>query len=153
LTTILVAPAMREGGGSSGLTRSIDAAQSTQTADSLSAATFAAVQRFNGAFNRHDVAAVMAAQTEDCVFENTAPAPDGARFEGQAAVRAFWERFFENSPDALFEAEDVFAAGDRAVVRWIYRKTRDGRPWHLRGVDVFRVRDGKVAEKLAYVKG
>jgi ketosteroid isomerase-like protein len=29
----------------------------------------------------------------------------------------------------------------------------DGQPWHLRGVDVFRVRDGKVAEKLAYVKG
>jgi len=30
---------------------------------------------------------------------------------------------------------------------------KDGQPWHLRGVDVFRVRDGKVAEKLAYVKG
>jgi hypothetical protein len=26
-------------------------------------------------------------------------------------------------------------------------------PWHLRGVDVFTVRDGKVAAKLAYVKG
>ena len=25
--------------------------------------------------------------------------------------------------------------------------------WHLRGVDVFTVRDGKVAAKLAYVKG
>ncbi|MBS1243923.1 MAG: hypothetical protein H6R41_460, partial [Deltaproteobacteria bacterium] len=24
---------------------------------------------------------------------------------------------------------------------------------HIRGVDVFRVRDGKVAEKLSYVKG
>ncbi len=24
---------------------------------------------------------------------------------------------------------------------------------HVRGVDVFRVRDGKVAEKLSYVKG
>jgi len=39
------------------------------------------------------------------------------------------------------------------VVRWVYRKIRDGRPWHLRGVDVFRVRDGKVAEKFVYVKG
>jgi hypothetical protein len=30
---------------------------------------------------------------------------------------------------------------------------QDGSAQHLRGVDVFRVRDGKVSEKLAYVKG
>jgi hypothetical protein len=36
---------------------------------------------------------------------------------------------------------------------WVYRKVRSGQPWHLRGVDVFTVRDGKVAAKLAYVKG
>ena len=121
--------------------------------DAQSIATLESVRRFNEAFNRHDVDAVMAAMTDDCVFENTNPAPDGKRYQGQAEVRAFWERFFQNSPDALFEAEDMFAAQDRCAVRWIYRKTRDGQPWHLRGVDVFRVRDGKVAEKLAYVKG
>ncbi|HLI93326.1 MAG TPA: hypothetical protein VKU83_06945 [Puia sp.] len=27
----------------------------------------------------------------------------------------------------------LMAAGSKA--RWIYRKTRDGKPWHLRGVD------------------
>jgi ketosteroid isomerase-like protein len=111
------------------------------------------VQRFNAAFNRHDVDAVMAAMTDDCLFENTNPPPDGARYTGQAEVRAFWEKFFAGAPDAVFEAEEVVALGDRCVVRWIYRKTRDGQAWHLRGVDVFRVRDGKVAEKLAYVKG
>ena len=121
--------------------------------DAQSIATLESVRRFNEAFNRHDIDAVMAAMTDDCVFENTNPAPDGKRYQGQAEVRAFWERFFQNSPDALFEAEDMFAAQDRCAVRWIYRKTRDGQPWHLRGVDVFRVRDGKVAEKLAYVKG
>ena len=121
--------------------------------DAQSIATLESVRRFNEAFNRHDVDAVMAAMTDDCVFENTNPAPDGKRYQGQAEVRAFWERFFQNSPDALFEAEEMFAAQDRCAVRWIYRKTRDGQPWHLRGVDVFRVRDGKVAEKLAYVKG
>jgi hypothetical protein len=30
---------------------------------------------------------------------------------------------------------------------------RNGEPWHLRGVDIFTVREGKVAAKLAYVKG
>jgi ketosteroid isomerase-like protein len=121
--------------------------------DERLAATLAAVARFNEAFNKHDVNGVMAASTDDVIFENTAPAPDGARYEGQAAVRAYWERFFKTSPDARFDEEEIFAAGDRCVVRWIYRKTRDGQPWHLRGVDVFKVRDGKVAEKLAYVKG
>jgi ketosteroid isomerase-like protein len=115
--------------------------------------TIAAVERFNSAFNRHDVNAVMDAMTEDCLFENTSPAPDGTCVEGAAAVKAYWEKFFANNPDAYFEAEDIFAAGDRCLVRWIYRKTKDGKPWHLRGVDVFKVRDGKVAEKLAYVKG
>ena len=52
-----------------------------------SAATAAAVDTFNEAFNRHDVDAVMAAMTDDCVFESTSP-PFGERHEGQAAVRA-----------------------------------------------------------------
>lgn len=99
--------------------------------------TITAVERFNSAFNRHDVNAVMDAMTEDCIFENTSPAPNGTRVEGDAAVRAYWEKFFANNPDAHFEAEDIFAAGDRCVVRWIYRKTKEGKPWHLRGVDVF----------------
>jgi predicted SnoaL-like aldol condensation-catalyzing enzyme len=92
--------------------------------------------------------------TDDCIFENTSPFPDGTRYEGQAAVRTFWADFFAGSPHAHFEAEDTFAAGDRATVRWRYTwKNDDGSEGHIRGVDVFRVRDGKVAEKLAYVKG
>jgi ketosteroid isomerase-like protein len=62
--------------------------------DTLTTATIAVVQRFHEAINRHDIEAVMAAMTEDCVFENTAPPPDGERFEGRAAVRAAWETFF-----------------------------------------------------------
>ena len=113
----------------------------------------AVVRRFNDAFNRHDVDAVMAVMTDDCVFESTRPAPDGARYEGSAAVRAFWEQFFANSPQARFEFTDMFAAGDRCVVRWTYHWVKATGAGHVRGVDVFRVRDGKVAEKLSYVKG
>jgi ketosteroid isomerase-like protein len=114
-------------------------------------ATREAVERFNEAFNRHDVDAVMALMTEDCVFENTSP-PDGQRLEGQAAVRAAWEDFFRASPDARFDAEEIVVAGDRCTVCWCYHWTNGG-AGHIRGVDVLRVRDGKVAEKLAYVKG
>ena len=122
--------------------------------DEVTAATIAAIERFNVAFNNHDVPGVMAAMTDDCVFESTGPQPDGVRFEGQDAVREVWEGFFGSSPNADFEAEDMFAVGDRCTVRWLYRWVdADGKAGHIRGVDVFRVRDGKVAEKLAYVKG
>lgn len=113
----------------------------------------AAVENFNSAFNRHDVDAVMNAMTEDCIFENTSPSPDGTRIQGAAAVREFWVKFFAANPDARFEAEEIFASDNRCVVRWVYHKTKEGKPWHLRGVDIFKVADGKVAEKLAYVKG
>jgi len=115
--------------------------------------TLAAVDKFNAAINNHDINAVMNAMTDDCVFDNTNPPPDGNRFVGAAAVRAFWEKFFASNPDAAFETEEKFATGDRCVVRWVYRKTKEGKPWHLRGVDVFKIRNGKVAEKIAYVKG
>jgi ketosteroid isomerase-like protein len=119
-----------------------------------SAETLAVIERFNEAFNNHDVDGIMATMTDDCVFESTGPSPDGQRFQGQAAVRALWRQFFRGSPSAHFTVEDCFAAGDRCTVRWRYRWTNaDGSGGHVRGVDVFRVRDGKVAEKLAYVKG
>jgi len=115
--------------------------------------TRSVIDRFNEAFNRHDADAVAAMLTDDTVFEDTSPAPDGRRITGKTAVAAFWRDWFGRNGDAVFEAEDVIVTGDRAVVRWIYRKTRNGEPWHIRGVDVFTVRDGKVAAKLAYVKG
>jgi len=115
--------------------------------------TRAVIDRFNEAFNRHDADALAPLLTDDTVFEDTSPAPDGTRIQGKARVVEFWRTWFAKNTDAKFEAEDVIVSGDRAVVRWVYRKMRNGQPWHIRGVDVFTVRDGKVAAKLAYVKG
>jgi len=111
------------------------------------------IDRFNEAFNRHDADGLAAWLTEDTVFEDTSPTPDGRRIEGKAAVVEFWRGWFARNPDARFETEEVIVSGSRATVLWVYRKMRNGQPWHLRGVDVFAVRDGKVAAKLAYVKG
>lgn len=119
----------------------------------LEQVTRATIDNFNDAFNRHDVNGLAALFTDDTVFENTSPAPDGRRIEGRAAVVEFWRGWFEHNPDAQFEAEEVIVSGNRAIVPWVYRKTSRGQPWHLRGVDIFTVRDGKVAAKLAYVKG
>jgi ketosteroid isomerase-like protein len=119
------------------------------TIEDQTTATLAAVERFSAAFGRRDVDGVMAAMSADCRFESTGPAPDGDIFDGAVAVRELWERFFRENPAARFVTEEQFAAGDRCVVRWRYE-------WgtgHVRGVDVIRVRDGLVAEKLSYVKG
>jgi ketosteroid isomerase-like protein len=71
------------------------------------------------------------------------PAPDEERIEGKASVVAFWRGWFARNPDAQFEAEEIIVSGDRAVVRRVYHKLRNGQPCHLRGVDIFTVREGK----------
>jgi ketosteroid isomerase-like protein len=126
---------------------------SEQNSPATAPTTRVVIDGFNEAFNRHDADALADWLTDDTVFEDTSPAPDGRRIEGKATVVAFWRKWFTYNADAVFETEDMIVSGDRAVVRWVYRKQRNGQPWHLRGVDVFTVRDGKVAAKLAYVKG
>lgn len=111
------------------------------------------IDQFNLAFNRHDADVLAELLSDDTVFEDTSPAPDGRRIEGKDAVAEHWRDWFARNLDARFDAEEVIVSGDRAVVLWVYRKTRDGQPWHIRGVDVFTVRENKVAAKLSYVKG
>ena len=106
------------------------------------------VDAFGAAWADHDLDATLALVTEDCVFDATGPAPDGTRHVGPAAIRAAWQAIFDDE-HARFEAEETFSAGDRVVQLWRYTWA-DG---HIRGVDVFKVCDGKVAEKLSYVKG
>jgi ketosteroid isomerase-like protein len=95
----------------------------------------------------------MALVTDDVVFDATSPAPDGARHEGAEAVRQAWAGVFKTS-DLRFTEEESLVEGDRGFVRWRFDWTSDdGSPGHVRGVDILRFRDGKIAEKLSYVKG
>jgi hypothetical protein len=106
------------------------------------------VEAFGAAWAAHDLDTALAMVTDDCVFDATGPAPDGARHVGRDEIRKAWQAIFDDV-GSLFEAEETFGSGDRVVQRWRY-SWGDG---HVRGVDVFTVRDGKVAEKLSYVKG
>ena len=82
------------------------------------------------------------------VFESTNPAPDGRRFEGRDEVREAWRPVFEQLA-GRFDTEELTVAADLVVQRWRY----DWGTGHIRGVDVIRIRDGLIAEKLSYVKG
>jgi ketosteroid isomerase-like protein len=106
------------------------------------------VEKFGAAWAAHDLDATLALVTDDCVFDATGPAPDGIRYVGRDAIRDAWQPIFDDV-SAVFAAEQTFAAGDRVVQLWRY----DFDGGHIRGIDVFTVRDGNVAEKLSYVKG
>lgn len=117
------------------------------------AEVLAAVERFNQAFADRDIDAIMAAMTADCLFEDTTP-PDGIRHAGTAAVRTAWRALFTAAPHGRFTSEDTMVAGDRVISSWRYDfDATDPGAGHVRGVDLFTIRDGLVAEKRAYVKG
>jgi predicted SnoaL-like aldol condensation-catalyzing enzyme len=110
---------------------------------------------FNKAFNRRDVAGMMQFISDDCIFENAAPAPEGAIYAGKVAIAQFWQNFFHSSPQAHTEIEDVFGLGPfRCVMRWKCNWIDSaGEKRYIRGVDIFKVRDDLICEQLSYVKG
>jgi ketosteroid isomerase-like protein len=53
-----------------------------------------------------------------------------------------------------FTFEEAFVEGDRATARRVFAWTADdGSGGHVRGADVLRIHDGRIVEKLSYVKG
>jgi len=112
------------------------------------------VQAFTEATNRQDLELMLDLVSEDVVFEGTTP-PDGLRIAGdKAALRSLWEGIFRESPRAVVETEELIVAGDRCTARLRYVFDRDHpEQGHVRAVDVLRLRDGKITEKLSYVKG
>ena len=112
------------------------------------------VLAFNEAFNRKDVAAMMELTSDDCIFEDTNPPPDGEKYQGKEALTQFWLDFFSRSPNARIEIEEIFGLGERCIMRWRYSWVEgSGNNGHVRGVDLFRVRNGLIVEKFSYVKG
>lgn len=120
----------------------------TSTGAATDKSALEVVEAFGEAWASHDLDGSLAMVTDDCVFDATGPAPDGVRHVGPAAIRKAWQTIFDDV-SSKFEPEETFAAGDRVVQLWRY----DWDGGHVRGVDLFKVRDGKVAEKFSYVKG
>ena len=74
------------------------------------------VDAFAEAWNRHDVDAILAAMTQDAVFEaSLGPDVKGTPYSGQAQVRAGIEAVFAQFPDAKWNSPNHFIAGNRGV--------------------------------------
>ncbi len=112
------------------------------------------VRRFGAAWEAWDMELALSVLAPDAVFESTGPSPEGRRLEGVDAIRAEWLAMADATKDPSFTFEEAFVAGDRATARWRFGWTNDdGSAGHVRGVDVIRVADGRITEKLSYVKG
>jgi len=119
--------------------------------DHQSAVTERLLKQFDEVFLKHDPAALAELVGDDCVIENTRPAPDGARYVGKQACITLWTEIATNQ-GIHFETEEIFARGDRGEIRW--RLVWGPAPGNsVRGVNLMRVRDGKIVEARGYVKG
>jgi ketosteroid isomerase-like protein len=111
------------------------------------------VLRLNEAFNRHDVAGIMQLMSDDCVHESSQPSPGRIAYSGRNEVTGFWENYFRHLPDVHRDIEEVFGLGARCVMRWKIRTGKNKKSAAMRGVDLYRIKDGVISETLSYVKG
>ena len=108
----------------------------------------ALVEAFGAAWAAHDLETALSYVGDDCLFDATGPAPDGTAHVGRDEIRDAWKAIFDDS-SSEFVPEETFGSDDRVVQRWRY--SWDG--GHVRGVDLFKVTEGRIVEKLSYVKG
>ena len=105
------------------------------------------IDRYNAAWNDHDLDAIMAAHAPGMVFENHTA---GERVEGEA-VRAHIGRIFENWPDLTFRGRRLYVRDGLVVSEWTATATHpDGRRLEWDGIDVFPFEDGLIRRKDVY---
>jgi ketosteroid isomerase-like protein len=109
------------------------------------------VDRFFAAWARHDLDVAMACVAEDAIYDEF----NGTLWRGKAAVReGFLPNFRGDYGDIQFQLEDLFIdeQQQQALARWlcVFQWKGTQRAW--RGLDILRLRDGLIVEKLTYAK-
>ena len=111
------------------------------------------VLAFYQTINHRDLNSILEFLSEDCRIEHSSPAPAGKISIGKAAATTYWQNFLENYSDGEIEMEEIFGSGERCVARWGLSWTGlTGKREQIRGVDIYRVRNGRIHEILSYVK-
>ena len=107
-----------------------------------------------GAFNRHDLDAIMALFADDCVFESPrGPDPWGRRFIGKAEVRDGLGARFRGIPDVNYGDDSHFVSGERGASEWrLTGTTVDGGQVEVRGCDLWTFRGDKIVRKDSFWK-
>ncbi|HYY76193.1 MAG TPA: nuclear transport factor 2 family protein [Gaiellaceae bacterium] len=117
------------------------------------------IERYNDAWNRHDVDEIVSMHAPGMVFENHTA---GERVEGEA-VRAHVASIFESWPDLRFETRRLYAREGLVVCEWTATATHSrtisragleaeatGAQLEWEGVDIFPIEDGLIERKDVY---
>ena len=117
------------------------------------------IDRYNDAWNRHDVDAIVALHAPDMVFENHTA---GEHAEG-GAVREHIAGIFEGWPDIAFTTRRLYVRDGLVVQEWTATATHtrplrrgelvaepSGRRLEWKGVDLIPFEDGLIKRKDVY---
>ena len=121
------------------------------------------IDRYNQAWNDHDVDAIVEMHTPDSVFENHTT---GDVNVGREAIGESISGIFTVFPDLRFETRRAYIRDDLVVQEWTARGTHlgkmsraglevepTGRSVEYRGMDVIPIENGLVARKDVYSDG
>jgi ketosteroid isomerase-like protein len=108
------------------------------------------IERYNEAWNAHDLDAIVSLHAPGMVFENHTA---GDRAEGEA-VRAHIAGIFAKWPDLWFRGRRLYARDGLVVSEWTATATDvDGRRLEWDGIDVFPFENGLILRKDVYSAG
>lgn len=105
-------------------------------------------ERYAGAWNDHDLAAIMELHTADTRYQlhgRTSP------MTGKEAVSAAFAADLGAMPDIHFDLVTMHTGGDHVVFQSRITGTRDGRAFCVDAMDLLTVRDGLVHTKDTYL--
>jgi steroid delta-isomerase-like uncharacterized protein len=118
------------------------------------------IDRYNAAWNDHDVATIVSMHADDSVFENHVT---GDVNVGRDQIARAIEGIFSVFPDLEFETRRAYIRDDLVVQEWTARGTHEGtmtrsgievpptgRKVEYKGMDVIPIRNGLVARKDVY---
>jgi steroid delta-isomerase-like uncharacterized protein len=121
------------------------------------------IERYNNAWNDHDVEAIVDMHTTDSVFENHTT---GDVNVGRDAICSAIRGIFTVFPDLRFETRRAYIRDNLVVQEWTARGTHlgkmnraglevepTGKTVEYRGLDVIPIEDGLVARKDVYSDG